>query len=132
MSEQSLLFTGFGLLMIIMLSIDLGMNCRAHEVSFRQALIWSMVWISLALAFNVGIYLTLGQIRALEFLTGYIIEKSLSVDNLFVFIMIFGYFKIRGEQQARILKWGGIGAVVLRSIFICVGINCINQTTREA
>jgi len=127
MSEQSLLFTGFGLLMVIMLSIDLGMNRTAHEVSFRQALIWSTVWISLALAFNAGIYLFLGQTKALEFLTGYIIEKSLSVDNLFVFIMIFSYFKIRGEHQARILKWGIIGALVLRAIFIFVGIELLTS-----
>lgn len=125
MSEQSLLFAGFGLLMVIMLSIDLGMNRTAHEVSFRQALVWSTVWISLALTFNVGIYLFLGQTKALEFLTGYIIEKSLSIDNLFVFIMIFSYFKIRGEHQARILKWGIIGALVLRAVFIFVGIELL-------
>jgi len=125
MSEQSLLFIGFGLLMVIMLAIDLGMNRTAHQVSFRQALIWSTVWVLLALAFNAGIYLTLGQTKALEFLTGYIIEKSLSVDNLFVFIMIFSYFKIRGEHQARILKWGIIGALVLRAIFIFVGIELL-------
>jgi len=108
-----------------MLSIDLGMNRTAHVVSFRQALVWSTLWVSLALAFNAGIYLTLGQVKALEFLTGYIIEKSLSVDNLFVFIMIFSYFKIRGEHQARILKWGIIGALVLRAIFIFVGIELL-------
>ena len=125
MTEQSLLWTGFGLLMVIMLAIDLGMNRTAHEISFRQALLWSTVWISLALVFNAGIYLTLGQTKALEFLTGYIIEKSLSVDNLFVFIMIFSYFKIRGEHQARILKWGIIGALVLRAIFIFVGIELL-------
>lgn len=127
MTEQSLLWAGFGLLMIIMLAIDLGMNRTAHEIPFRQALIWSLIWISLALAFNAGIYLTLGQTKALEFLTGYIIEKSLSIDNLFVFIMIFSYFKIRGEHQARILKWGIIGALVLRAIFIFVGIELLTS-----
>jgi len=115
----------FGLLMIVMLVIDLGLNRKAHEVSFRQALIWSSIWIFLALAFNVGIYFLLGKIKALEFFTGYIIEKSLSVDNLFVFIMIFSYFKIRGEHQARILKWGIIGAIVLRAVFIFVGIELL-------
>jgi len=127
MTEQSLLWTGFGLLMVIMLAIDLGMNRTAHKIPFRQALLWSTLWISLALAFNAGIYLTLGQTKALEFLTGYIIEKSLSVDNLFVFIMIFSYFKIRGEHQARILKWGIIGALVLRAIFIFVGIELLTE-----
>ncbi|MHB8121176.1 MAG: TerC family protein [Desulfuromonadaceae bacterium] len=127
MSEQSLMWVGFGLLMVIMLAIDLGMNRKAHEVSFRQALTWSVVWVSLALAFNVGIYVFLGKIKALEFFTGYVIEKSLSVDNLFVFIMIFSYFKIRGEHQARILKWGIIGALVLRALFIFTGIELLSN-----
>ncbi|MBP1727808.1 MAG: Integral rane protein TerC [Deltaproteobacteria bacterium] len=125
MSEQSLLWAAFGLLMIIMLTVDLGMNRTARKVSFRQALTWSIFWVSLALAFNVGIYVFLGQTKALEFLTGYIIEKSLSIDNLFVFIMIFGYFKIRGEHQARILKWGIIGALLLRALFIFTGIELL-------
>jgi len=115
----------FGLLMVVMLVIDLGLNRKAHKVSFRQALTWSLVWVSLAMAFNVGIYVFLGQTKALEFFTGYLIEKSLSVDNLFVFIMIFGYFKIRGEHQARILKWGILGALFLRALFIFVGIGLL-------
>jgi tellurite resistance protein TerC len=119
------MWTAFGLLMAVMLAIDLGMNRKAHKVSFRQALTWSIIWVSLALAFNVGIYVFLGQTKALEFFTGYIIEKSLSVDNLFVFIMIFGYFNIRGEHQTRILKWGIIGALVMRAIFIFVGIELL-------
>lgn len=117
----------FGVLMVIMLVIDLGMNRKAHKVSFRQALTWSVVWVSLALIFNAGIYFFLGQTKALEFLTGYIIEKSLSVDNLFVFIMIFGYFGIRGEHQARVLKWGIIGALVLRALFIFAGIELLTH-----
>ena len=125
MSEQSLLWAAFGLLMIIMLTVDLGMNRTARKVSFRQALTWSIFWVSLALTFNVGIYVFLGQTKALEFFTGYIIEKSLSIDNLFVFIMIFGYFKIRGEHQARILKWGIIGALLLRALFIFTGIELL-------
>jgi tellurite resistance protein TerC len=111
----------FGLLMVVMLAIDLGMNRKAHTVSFRQALTWSIIWVLLALAFNAGIYAFLGPTKALEFFAGYIIEKSLSVDNLFVFIMIFGYFKIRGEHQARILKWGILGALLLRALFIFTG-----------
>ncbi|NVN91603.1 MAG: TerC family protein [Desulfuromonadales bacterium] len=122
MSEQSLLWAAFGLLMVIMLVIDLGMNRTAHHISFRQACIWSIVWVTLALAFIAGIYATLGHTKALEFLTGYIIEKSLSVDNLFVFIMIFSYFNIRDEHQARILKWGILGALVLRGLFIYIGV----------
>jgi len=125
MSEQSMMWGAFGLLMVVMLAIDLGMNRRAHTVSFRQALTWSVIWVSLALAFNVGIYAFMGKTKALEFFTGYVIEKSLSVDNLFVFIMIFSYFKIRGEHQARILKWGIIGALVLRALFIFTGIELL-------
>lgn len=116
----------FGTLMVIMLAIDLGMNRTAHTISFRQALAWSIVWISLALLFNIGIYHFLGKTKALEFLTGYLIEKSLSVDNLFVFIMIFSYFKIREEHQARVLKWGIIGALVLRAVFIFVGVELLS------
>ena len=125
MSEQGLMWGAFGLLMVVMLAIDLGMNRNAHKVSFRQALTWSLLWISLALAFNVGIYAFLGQSKALEFFAGYVIEKSLAVDNLFVFIMIFGYFKVREEHQARILKWGIIGALLLRALFIFVGIELL-------
>jgi tellurite resistance protein TerC len=125
MSEQSLLWAVFSLLIGIMLAIDLGMNRKAHKVSFRQACIWSSIWIALALAFNVGIYSLLGYTKALEFFTGYIIEKSLSVDNLFVFIMIFSYFSIHGKHQARILKWGIIGALALRALFIFTGIQLL-------
>ncbi|MSN26062.1 MAG: TerC/Alx family metal homeostasis membrane protein [Geobacter sp.] len=125
MSGQAVMWCAFGLLMVVMLVIDLGLNRKAHKVSFRQALTWSIVWVSLAMAFNVGIYVFLGQTKALEFLTGYIIEKSLSIDNLFVFIMIFSYFGIRGEHQARILKWGIIGALVLRALFIFAGIGLL-------
>ena len=125
MSEQSIIWCIFGVLMVVMLAIDLGMNRKAHSVSFRQALTWSIIWVLLALAFNAGIYTFLGSTKALEFFAGYVIEKSLSVDNLFVFIMIFGYFKIRGEHQARILKWGIIGAVVLRALFIFTGIELL-------
>jgi tellurite resistance protein TerC len=127
MSEQALMWVAFGLLMVVMLTIDLGMNRTAHKISFRQALTWSIIWVSLAMAFNAGIYFFLGKTKALEFFTGYIIEKSLSVDNLFVFIMIFGYFNIRGEHQARVLKWGIIGALVLRALFIFAGIELLTH-----
>jgi len=125
MSEQTMMWGAFGLLMVVMLAIDLGMNRTVHTVSFRQALTWSLIWVLLALTFNVGIYAFLGKIKALEFFTGYVIEKTLSVDNLFVFVMIFGYFKIRGEHQARILKWGIIEALVLRGLFIFTGIELL-------
>lgn len=117
----------FTLLVTVMLVVDLGLNRKSHTISFKEALTWSSIWVGLALAFNTGIWYTMGSSKALEFFTGYIIEKSLSVDNLFVFIMIFSYFKIRGEHQARILKWGIIGALVLRAIFIFVGIELLTS-----
>jgi len=125
MSNQVLMWAAFNILVVIMLVIDLGLNRKSHEVSFREALTWSGVWITLALLFNAGIYYYLGETKALEFFTGYVIEKSLSVDNLFVFIMIFSYFNIPRLYQPKILKWGIIGALVMRAIFIFVGIELL-------
>ena len=125
MSNQALMWLAFNTLVVIMLAIDLGLNRRSHEVSFREALTWTGVWILLALVFNTGIYVYLGKTKALEFFTGYVIEKSLSVDNLFVFIMIFSYFHISRLHQPKILKWGIIGALVMRAIFIFVGIELL-------
>lgn len=127
MSETTIMWVVFTILFGAMLAVDLGINRKSHEVSFREALTWSMVWIALALAFNLGIYLTMGSAKALEFFSGYVIEKSLSVDNLFVFIMIFSYFGVRGHHQARILKWGIIGALMMRAIFIFVGIELMER-----
>lgn len=111
-----------------MFAIDLGIfNRKTHEVSFREASAWTAVWVALALLFNIGVYFELGKEKALEFLAGYTIEQSLSVDNLFVFIMIFSYFKIRKNHQPKILKWGVIGALVLRAIFIIAGIDLIER-----
>lgn len=100
------MWVAFSLLMAVMLVVDLGLNRRSHAISFRGALCWSVVWVVLAMLFNVGIWYILGSGKALEFFTGYVIEKTLSVDNLFVFIMIFTCFGIESRHQARILKWG--------------------------
>ncbi len=127
MTETTIMWTVFALLFGVMLAVDLGLNRSSHQVSFREALVWSLIWIALALSFNTGIYLTMGSDKALEFFSGYIIEKSLSVDNLFVFIMIFSYFGVRGRHQARILKWGIIGALVMRAIFIFAGIGLVER-----
>lgn len=119
---------GFLLFVIFMLALDLGVfHRKQHTVKVKEALIWSGVWISLALIFNVGIYYTLGQQKALEFLTGYVVEKSLSIDNLFVFILLFGFFKVESKMQHRVLFWGVLGAIVLRAIFIFAGVALINQ-----
>ena len=127
MTETGIMWSVFALLFGIMLVIDLGLNRKSHEISFREALIWSGIWVGLALAFNAGIWYTMGSGKALEFFSGYIIEKSLSVDNLFVFIMIFSYFGVRGKHQARILKWGILGALVMRAVFIFAGIELLTR-----
>lgn len=113
----------FGILIIGMLILDLAViNRRSHVISLKEASIWSIAWIAVSLIFNVLIYFLLGKIKALEFLTGYIIEKSLSIDNIFVFIMIFSYFNIPALYQPRVLKWGIIGAIIMRAFFITIGI----------
>ena len=105
-----------------MLAIDLGVfHRKAHAVTMKEAGIWSVVWIALAMVFNLGIYFAWGQDKALEFLTGYVIEKSLSVDNLFVFLMIFQYFATPAQYQHRVLFWGILGALILRAVFIATG-----------
>lgn len=113
-------FLGF---VFAMLAIDLGVfHRKSHEVGIKEALIWTGVWIALALVFNYGIYLYMGKVKALEFLAGYLIEKSLSVDNLFVFIMLFTYFNVPPKYQHKVLFWGILGALVMRAIFIFAGV----------
>ncbi len=113
---------GFNVFVLAMLAIDLGIfHRKAHAVSFREASIWSVVWISLALMFNLGVYFWRGSETALEFLAGYLIEKSLSVDNIFVFVVIFTFFAVPPASQHRVLFWGILGALVMRGVFIAVG-----------
>lgn len=100
---------------------------KDHVIGKREALFWSIVWISLALTFNVLVYIWNGSKSALEYTTGYIIEKSLSVDNLFVFIVIFSYFGVKGEYQHRVLFWGILGAFIMRGIMIIAGVSLIHQ-----
>ena len=123
------MWSAFALLLTVMLVVDLGLNRKSHEVSFKEALGWSAVWIGLALIFNAGIWYVMGSGKALEFFTGYVIEKALSVDNLFVFIMIFSYFGLEGRHQTRILKWGILGALVMRGLFIFGGIELLQRFT---
>jgi tellurite resistance protein TerC len=119
---------GFLVFVMLMLILDLGVFHRnSHEVKVKEALIWSGVWIGLALLFNYGLYLYMGKEKALEFLAGYLIEKSLSVDNLFVFIMLFSYFNVSPKYQHKVLFWGIIGALVLRAIFIFAGVALISK-----
>jgi tellurite resistance protein TerC len=121
-SERLFLWITFNIFVLGMLALDLGVfHRKAHAVSIKEASIWSVVWIALALIFNIGVYLSWGQEKALEFFTGYLIEKSLSVDNLFVFLMIFQYFNTPPQFQHRVLFWGILGALMLRAIFIAAG-----------
>ncbi|MDP2104166.1 MAG: TerC family protein [Candidatus Gracilibacteria bacterium] len=119
---------GFFVFVIIMLALDIGVfNKKDHEIKVKEAIGWSVLWIGLAMAFNVIIYFQFGSQRAMEFLTAYVIEKSLSVDNLFVFIMIFSYFHIKKMYQHKILFWGIIGALLMRAIFIFAGIKLMEN-----
>jgi tellurite resistance protein TerC len=119
---------GFVVFVIILLCLDLFVFHKKDEVmKVKVALIWSVFWIGLAVIFNIGVYFLMGETKALEFLTGYLIEESLSVDNLFVFIMIFGFFKIEPKYQHKILFWGIIGAIIMRAVFIFAGVALIER-----
>ena len=107
----------------VVLAIDLvGFNRKAHVIGIKEATIWSVVWITLSLAFNLLVWRLKGPDAALDFFTGYIIEYSLSVDNIFVFVLIFSYFQVRREDQHRVLFWGIIGALIMRGIMIWLGV----------
>ncbi len=124
---QILLWISFTLFIIGLLILDLKVFQREeHEISIKEALLWTGFWIMLSLAFNAGVYFFMGPQKALEFLTGYLIEKSLSVDNIFVFILIFSYFGIPGKYQHKILFWGILGALLMRALFIVAGITLIH------
>ncbi len=115
-------WAAFLLFVLVMLAIDLGVfNRKAHVISMKEAAIWSAVWVCLSLLFTAGLYYFRGPPTALEFITGYLIEKSLSVDNLFVFVLIFAYFKVPPAFQHGILFWGILGALIMRGIFIAAG-----------
>jgi tellurite resistance protein TerC len=116
------LWIGFNLFVLAMLALDLGIFHRnAHAVSIKEASIWSAVWITLAMGFNAGVYFFSGPEPALQFLAGYLIEKSLSVDNIFVFALLFSYFHVPAAYQHRVLFWGVLGALVMRGLLIVVG-----------
>jgi tellurite resistance protein TerC len=138
MEESIWLWVGFNLFVLLMLALDLGVfHRKAHAVSTKEALTWSIVWISLSLVFNAVIYFFWDRMvpnssytnaeAALSFLTGYLIEKSLSVDNIFVFILIFSFFAVPDAYQHRVLFWGILGALVMRGILIAVGAALLEQ-----
>ncbi|OFZ21471.1 MAG: hypothetical protein A2X94_08155 [Bdellovibrionales bacterium GWB1_55_8] len=117
---------GFNIFVLLMLALDLGIfNRKAHEIRFKEAMGWTAVWISLALIFNIGLGHWYGHQKALEFLTGYLIEKSLSVDNIFIFLVIFSYFRVPPKYQHKVLFWGILGALLMRGAFIYAGVQMI-------
>src|SRR5512138_210782 len=133
---STLAWIGFCVFILIMLAIDLGVfNRRPHEITYKDAAIWSAVWVALALVFAGLLAGPLGwemfgaarHQKTLEFLTGYLIELSLSVDNLFVFVLIFSYFKVPPKYQHRVLFWGVLGALVMRVIMIVAGTELIER-----
>ena len=127
-SGSTLLWIGFSAFILLMLSLDLGLfNRRAHAIRYREAWIWSGVWVTLAMIFCAIVFKYQGKTRGLEFLTGYLIELSLSVDNLFVFLLIFSYFKVPSKFQHRVLFWGVVGALVMRLTMIFVGAALIQR-----
>ena len=115
-------WVGFNVVVLAILALDLGvLHRRSEKVTLRQAAIWSAVWVALSLCFALAVYLTMGRESGLEFLTGYLIEYALSVDNIFVFVLIFTYFNVPEKYQHRVLFWGIIGALVLRGVMIVAG-----------
>lgn len=122
MENTPLFWILFNLFVIGLLLLDLlVLNRRAHAIQLKEALGWSAFWVALSLCFNYFVYRTMGHEAGVQWLTGYLIEKALSVDNLFVFLLIFNYFKVPPEYQHRILFWGVLGALILRAIFILAG-----------
>ncbi len=118
----------FNLFVLIMLALDLGVfHKKLHVVSVKEAMTWSGIWIFLALCFNGFIYYLFGETKALEFFTGYVIEKALSVDNIFVFVLVFSFFGIPSIYQHKVLFWGIIGALIMRVIFIFAGVALLEK-----
>ncbi|MGE5480033.1 MAG: TerC family protein [Chloroflexota bacterium] len=118
----------FNIFVIIMLALDLGVfHKNPHEIRVREALVWSLVWIILSFIFNGIIWAQFGEQKAIEYLTGYLIEKSLSIDNIFVIALLFGYFHVPSRLQHKVLFWGIIGAIVLRAAFIFAGVALLEK-----
>lgn len=123
MSEQFWSFAAFNLLVLLLLALDLGVfHRKSHVITFREAITWTGVWIGLAMLFAAGVYAWKGDEAGKQFLAGYVIEKALSVDNIFVFVLLFGYFQVPAKYQHKVLFWGILSALVMRAIFIWAGV----------
>jgi len=126
--DQNMIWIGFFLLIVIMLALDLGVfNRRSHEIKTKEAVLLTIFWISIAVVFNIGVWVFMGEQKGMEFATGYVMEKALSVDNLFVFVLVFSYFCVPGHCHHKVLFWGVIGALVFRGVFISAGITLVEQ-----
>src|SRR5215207_3517149 len=126
--DQLWLWIGFNAFVLAMLAVDLFVfHKEAHEVRLREAAAWSLVWVALALLFGAGVHRFMGREAGLEYFTGYLIEKALSVDNIFVFVLIFGFFRVPARHQHRVLFWGILGALVMRGAMIGAGAYLIEQ-----
>ena len=128
MTQSTLMWAAFAAVVVVMLALDLKVFHRlAHEIKLTEAVVWSGIWVTLSLAFAYGVFLELGHEAAMKFLTGYLIEKALSMDNLFVFLIIFSYFGVPLEYQHKVLFWGIIGALLFRAMFIAAGVTLIGM-----
>ena len=128
MTDNLWLWVGFNAFILIMLALDLGVfHRKAHVVSIKESLTWTGIWVAMALLFNVGIFHYMGSDKALEFFTGYVIEKSLSVDNVFVIALLFSYFAVPTIYQHKVLFWGILGALVMRAAMIALGAKLITE-----
>ncbi len=128
-NESVFAWAGFLIFVLVLILIDLGLfSNKSHVITVKEAAVMSALWIGVALLFNGFIYLWLGATPAIEFFTGWLLEKSLSVDNLFVFVVIFAYFKVEPQYQRRVLIWGILGALVMRAVFIVLGTGLVTLT----
>ena len=128
MEESIFFWFGFVAFVLIMMALDLGVfHKKIQKVPVREAVIWTFIWVTLAMIFDAFLFYQLGKTKALEFLTGYVIEYSLSVDNIFVFILIFSFFRVNEKYQHKILFWGILGALIMRGIFIFSGVALISR-----
>ena len=125
-ASPSVLWTIFGLIVLILLAMDLGFfHRKSHAINVREALLWSGIRLAVAVVFNFFIYFWMGSESAMDFAAGYLIERTLSLDNLFVFLLIFSYFRVPSHYQYKALFWGILAALILRGIFVMAGIELI-------
>jgi tellurite resistance protein TerC len=127
MTESWPFWIGFNLFVLAMLALDIGLHRRRPTMSFRQAVGWTIFWVLLAAAFAALVYLWHGHGAMLQFVTGYVVEESLSIDNLFVFLILFRYFRVPSDSQHKVLIWGVLGALVMRLIFILIGVSLLQR-----